>query len=128
MRFARLVLVALVALVAATSASAQRIPAPSPVTAIRTVQQGQSLPWPRSGLNQWVDVPRQQVAVRFEGETYWKEGFVVGTVVMSLAILPFAGWNGDSITFLDVVKVVACGSLVGGVPGAMFGGLFPKRE
>ena len=63
-----------------------------------------------------------------ESKTHWKTGFIIGTALMTAVILPFAAWGGDSITLLDVVKVVSGASLVGGVPGALFGGLFPKRE
>ena len=76
--------------------------------------------------------PREESSLlgmpRVESRSYWKEGFIIGTVLGTLVILPFAGWDGDSITPSDVLIAVVGGSLIGGVPGALIGGLFPKRQ
>lgn len=59
--------------------------------------------------------------------TYWKTGFIFGSIVGSLFIASVAGGFGADLDLRFVVVSAMGGMLIGGVPGALIGGLFPKH-
>jgi hypothetical protein len=59
--------------------------------------------------------------------SHWKTGFIIGTVVGATAAIIYAGGHGnDRLTVREGVLSIGLGALLGGVPGALIGGLFPK--
>jgi hypothetical protein len=66
------------------------------------------------------------VVVRADS-SHWKAGFVFGSIVGALFVASVAGGYGAELTPRFVVVSVMGGVLIGGVPGALIGGLFPKR-
>ena len=72
--------------------------------------------------------PRALIALRSPAPTYWKEGAILGTLVGALVI-----WKAGVVGIEDFTPRVGfglllAGGLVGGVPGALIGGQFPKRK
>lgn len=65
------------------------------------------------------------VVVRADS-SHWKAGFVFGSIVGTLFVASVAGGYGAELTPRFVVVSVMGGVLIGGVPGALIGGLFPK--
>lgn len=59
-------------------------------------------------------------------QTHWKEGFIIGTVVGALVVYKGGVVGIDRFTPRVAIGLTALGSLIGGVPGALIGGQFPK--
>ena len=83
----------------------------------------------RAGLQApQVAAPARNPALTARADSsYWKTGFIVGSVVGTLLAAGVAGAYGADLDFRFVAISVAGGVLIGGVPGALIGGLFPKR-
>jgi len=74
--------------------------------------------------------PRRLLPIRIESRNHWKEGFIIGTALGGTVWALLSGTQGDdgSFTVRDAVVSLGLGALLGGVPGALIGGLFPKGE
>ncbi|HET9065255.1 MAG TPA: hypothetical protein VFN22_05510 [Gemmatimonadales bacterium] len=67
--------------------------------------------------------------LRVDSRSYWKPGFVVGTVVAAGGFLFVAAAHGEddsSFSLREIRLITGVGTLLGGVPGAIIGSLFPK--
>ena len=63
-----------------------------------------------------------------ESKTHWKTGLIVGSSIgVGLGLLALGGADGGP-SVSSVVLALTLGAFVGGVPGTLIGGLFPKRE
>ncbi len=59
--------------------------------------------------------------------SHWVTGGIIGAGVGTVAGLFLTGLNGE-FTAGDAVFAVGFGAVVGGIPGALIGSLFPKGE
>jgi hypothetical protein len=73
------------------------------------------------------DPPRAIIALRPPAPTYWKEGAIIGTLVGALVIWKAGVVGIEKFTPRVGFGLLLAGGLVGGVPGALIGGQFPKR-
>lgn len=63
-----------------------------------------------------------------ESKTHWRTGLIVGSSIgVGLGLLALGGADGGP-SISSVVLALTLGAFVGGVPGTLIGGLFPKRE
>jgi len=70
------------------------------------------------------------LSIRTESKSHWREGAIIGTALGGTVWALLSGTQGDdgSFTVRDAVVSLGLGALIGGVPGALIGGLFPKGE
>lgn len=66
-------------------------------------------------------------AIARADSSHWKTGLIFGSIVGTLFVAGVAGAYGAELSPRFVVVSVMGGVLIGGVPGALIGGLFPKR-
>ena len=66
--------------------------------------------------------------LRPSGESHWMTGGIIGTVVGATAWTLIAGTQGDPYDFnpRNIGVSLVLGALIGGVPGALIGSMFPK--
>jgi hypothetical protein len=71
------------------------------------------------------EVPR--APIKATQRSHWLTGGLIGTGVRTVAGLLLTGLNVE-LAAGDVLFAVGIGALVGGIPGALIGSLFPKGE
>ncbi|MEO5826203.1 MAG: hypothetical protein ABIR59_09975 [Gemmatimonadales bacterium] len=82
----------------------------------------------RVGLSQGADVgaPKLQSVVP-PSRSHWQTGAVIGAVVgVAAAIFAVGAGGGGSLSPSEILVLGGIGVLLGGVPGALIGALFPK--
>jgi hypothetical protein len=72
-----------------------------------------------------LEVPRTRIEAA--QRSHWRTGGIIGAGVGTVAGLLLTGLDGE-FTAGDAVFAVGIGALVGGIPGALIGSLFPKGE
>ena len=82
----------------------------------------------RVGLAQPPTAPVVATMAMHRRASYWKTGAIVGAVLgLGLVALSVgAAGDGGSTSAGEVFVLGSMGILLGGVPGALIGGLFPK--
>ncbi|HET9133469.1 MAG TPA: hypothetical protein VFN90_04125 [Gemmatimonadales bacterium] len=115
---------ALAPLLAATLGAASPVAAQSPTpvrVGLSNPTSETAAPAPRLRL----EVPR--TGIEAAQGSHWRTGGIIGAGVGAVAGLLLTGLNGE-FTAGDAVFAVGFGALVGGIPGALIGSLFPKGE
>jgi hypothetical protein len=62
-----------------------------------------------------------------ESHSHWREGLVTGAVLGFVVGAALAGWDGYDASIAKRVGLGLVGAAVLSMPGALIGGLFPKR-
>lgn len=76
----------------------------------------------------WTLSDSRQVRGASSSGSYWLTGGIIGSAVGVVAVLATAAYGDGKIRPRFVAFAIGIGPLIGGVPGALIGSLFKKKD